>query len=235
MEKFYIYDNESTDNTREILQSYIDDGTVEYTYWSGLAQQGPAYDNSLAQHKYETKWMAFIDIDEFIVPTRADTIPEIIKELNPKAGLYIHWLIYGDNGHKTKTKGLVIERFTKHSEENFPRNRLVKSIVNPRLAVSMRAHNATFIGNTQAKDENHKRTKGKSKHISHEKIRINHYWGKSYEEYQIKKFRGDVSSGSLSPKEDSEFNYYNRNDIEDTSMQKYIKPIKDNLKNRGLT
>lgn len=235
IEKFYIYDNESTDNTKEILKSYIDDGTVEYTYWKGKAQQQIAYKDSIKKHKYKTKWMAFVDIDEFIVPISKENIPEIIKELNPKVGLSIHWLIYGDNGHKTKTDGLVIERFTKHSKKDFHRNRLVKSIVNPRLVFKMRAHNGEFIGNTLETDENGKKIAGNSKHISHNKIRINHYWGKSYEEFQIKKFRGDVAFLNLPPKDDAEFNDYNRNDIEDkTTMQKYIKPIKENLKERGL-
>ncbi len=235
VEKFYIYDNESTDNTKEVLKSYIEDGTVEYLYWKGKAQQGKAYDNSITTHKYETKWMAFVDIDEFIVPISKETIPEIINELNPKAALSIHWLIYGDSGHKTKTDGLVIERFTKHSTKDFYRNQWVKTIVNPRLVSFMRAHNAEFIGNITAINENKKKIKGKSKNISHNKIRINHYWGKSYEEFQIKKFRGDVSFLNLPPKDDAEFDYYNRNDLEDkTTMQKYIKPIKENLKKRGL-
>ncbi|MBD5405699.1 glycosyltransferase family 92 protein [bacterium] len=235
VEKFYIYDNESTDNTKEVLKSYIADGTVEYTYWEGKAQQGITYDDSVAKHKYETKWMAFIDIDEFIVPLSKETIPDIINNINPKTGLSIHWLIYGDNGHKTKTDGLVIERFTKHSTKNFYRNRWIKSIVNPRLVFKMRAHNGEFIGNNLAVDENGKKLSGHSKHISHNKIRINHYWGKSYEEFQIKKSRPSAACGLSNTHNDKEFEYYNRNDIEDkTTMQKYIKPIKENLKKRGL-
>lgn len=33
VEKFYIYDNESTDCTKEILAPYIDNGIVEYTFF----------------------------------------------------------------------------------------------------------------------------------------------------------------------------------------------------------
>lgn len=235
VEKFYIYDNESTDNTKEVLKSYIADGTIEYTYWKGKGQQGKAYDHSITNHKYETKWMAFVDIDEFIVPLSKETIPEIINDLHPMAGLSIHWLIYGDSGHKTKTDGLVIERFTKHSTKNFERNGWGKTIINPRLVFKMRAHNAEFIGNILATDENGKKIAGHSNNISHNKIRINHYWGKSFEEFQIKKNRGRASTITAQGILTKDFNYYNRNDIEDkTTMQKYIKTIKENLKKRGL-
>ena len=33
VEKFYIYDNESTDGTREVLEPYIASGLVDYTYF----------------------------------------------------------------------------------------------------------------------------------------------------------------------------------------------------------
>ena len=39
VEKFYIYDNESTDCTKEVLQPYIESGLVEYTYFPGYRKQ----------------------------------------------------------------------------------------------------------------------------------------------------------------------------------------------------
>ncbi len=237
MEKFYIYDNESTDNTKEILKSYIDDGTVEYTYWQN-SQQIQAYNDSTQKHKYETKWMIFIDIDEFIVPIGKETIPEIINEINPKAGLGINWLIYGDSGHKTKTADLVIERFTKHSTKDFERNYFYKSIVNPRLVFKMWIHSAIFVGNiTTINEDKHKiKRNAQTQNVNINKIRINHYWGKSYEEFLAKQQRWTPKNGKKTYLiKDNLFFYNNRNDIEDkTTMQKYIKPIKENLKKRGL-
>ena len=54
--KFYIYDNESDDNTKEVLQPYIDKGIVEYTYWPGRKIQRPivydAHQTSLWNKKH---------------------------------------------------------------------------------------------------------------------------------------------------------------------------------------
>ncbi len=44
-----------------------------------------------------------------------NTIPEILENYRDEVGLSMHWLMYGDNGHKTYEDGLVIERFTAHA------------------------------------------------------------------------------------------------------------------------
>ncbi len=76
VEKFYIYDNESTDCTREVLRPYIESGVVEYCYYPGYRRQIAAYDDCMDRHRFDTRWLAFIDLDEFIVPIADSSIPE---------------------------------------------------------------------------------------------------------------------------------------------------------------
>ena len=75
MDKFYIYDNGSKDNISEILQPYIDENIVEYCYIedddfdrSKVNIQIAAYNDAIIKHRYDTKYMMFIDIDEFVLP-----------------------------------------------------------------------------------------------------------------------------------------------------------------------
>ncbi|MDR0319713.1 MAG: glycosyltransferase family 92 protein [Rickettsiales bacterium] len=75
VEKFYIYDNESTDNTKEVLEPYIKSGLVEYTYWPGEKQQHHVYRDCLAKRKFDTKWLALIDLDEFLVVNGGGVLP----------------------------------------------------------------------------------------------------------------------------------------------------------------
>lgn len=49
--KFYFYDNESEDNTVDILKPYIDSGLVEYTLIKGKGRQLDAYNDAIAKHK----------------------------------------------------------------------------------------------------------------------------------------------------------------------------------------
>lgn len=56
----YIYDNESTDNTRQILEPYISSGKVVYKYFPGIAMQLPAYNDALRRYKNSCKNNALI-------------------------------------------------------------------------------------------------------------------------------------------------------------------------------
>ena len=65
---FFIYDNESEDNLKEILQPYIDAGLVTYIFYPGEMIQTPAYNDAVNDFRFFCRYMAFIDADEFILP-----------------------------------------------------------------------------------------------------------------------------------------------------------------------
>jgi hypothetical protein len=132
VEKFYIYDNESTDGTKDILEPYIKQGIVDYKYWPGYRQQLAAYDDCLEVNRFSSHWIAFIDLDEFIVPIKDKSITEFLKRFDSFAAVEINWLIYGSGGQEHKAPEAVMERFKFHSNPDHRLNRHVKSIVNPR-------------------------------------------------------------------------------------------------------
>ena len=132
VEKFYIYDNESSDNTLDVLAPYIESELVEYTFWAGKKQQLAAYDDCLEKHRLDARWIAFIDLDEFVIPTKDGTISDFLKRFETFSAIEINWLIYGSGGAKEKETGTVMERFKHHAQPNHILNRHVKSIVNPR-------------------------------------------------------------------------------------------------------
>ncbi|MDR2717115.1 MAG: glycosyltransferase family 92 protein [Treponema sp.] len=235
VQKFFIYDNESTDNLREYLESYIKDGIVEYTYFSGKRQQLVAYNEIISRYKYSSFWIVFIDIDEFLVPILAETISEFLHDFEDIPGIEINQMLYGSSGHLKKTAGLVIERFKDHSPYDHPINRGVKSIVNPRYVFYMAtAHVAEYYnGEHSVSTEKIKNIEGSLDRLSlHDKMRINHYGVKSLEEFTSRIDLGRTSSpGKLPIKE-----FFNRdhNEIKnDAIMDKYIPIIKENLKKKN--
>lgn len=76
--KIYIYDDESTDNTKELLQKYIDEGFVVYNYIVRRDKNNPSkfldrwahYNHFNNNYSKKTDWLLCIDIDEFLTFTK---------------------------------------------------------------------------------------------------------------------------------------------------------------------
>lgn len=216
VEKFYIYDNESTDNTYEILKDYIEKGIVDYTYFPGYRRQLAAYDDCLKKHRYDTRWLAVIDLDEFIVPLKHRSIPEYLRDLERHPVVEINWLCYGSSGETKIREGGMMERFRHHSFPEHSLNKHVKSIFNPRRVYGMTGcHEAARI-NGKAVDSNGNRVKvsWRDRQPVHDKIKINHYAVRSYEEF-IEKIGRGRASGPVRHLDDEYFRQYDLNDIEE--------------------
>jgi hypothetical protein len=217
VEKFYIYNNESTDNTIDVLQPYINSGLVEYTYIEGKRKQTTAYDDCLKRHRYDSRWIAFVDLDEFIVPIKKKTIPEFLKDFESATAVEINWLCYGSGGAKTREQGKVMERFLKHSHPSSELNLHIKTIVNPRFALNfLSSHHPTLLfGYAVDTDGQPVRKYFYQRTPLHDKIRINHYAVKSYEEFLEKRARG--RGMSLNQRS---FNFFTKFDLNDVSEDK---------------
>ena len=215
VEKFYIYDNESTDGTKELLEPFVRSGLVEYRYWPGRQRQLPAYDDCLERHRLSARWIAFIDLDEFIVPVKDGSIPEFLRRFEGVPVVEINWLIYGSGGGRTKTSGTVMQRFKRHSVPSHYLNRHVKSIVDPRCVYGMiGCHEAARISGHAADSHGERIRKNfRDREPQQDVIRINHYAVKSYEEFLGKQARGRARRDGIRTLE--YFNQYDLNDIED--------------------
>ena len=185
VEKFYIYDNESTDCTREVLAPYIESGLVEYCYWPGRKRQLAAYDDCFERHRLETRWLAVIDLDEFIVPVKDRNIPEFLRRMEKFSVVEVNWLVYGSSGAKTREPGGVMERFHRHSLPEHRLNTHVKSIADPRRVCTMvGCHEAARLSGKAADSHGVPLKKGfGDRKPQLDVIRINHYAVMSYVEF----------------------------------------------------
>ncbi|MBQ9285331.1 MAG: glycosyltransferase family 92 protein [Bacteroidaceae bacterium] len=219
VEKFYIYDNESTDGTKDVLQPYIQSGVVEYKYWPGYRRQLAAYDDCLANYRFSSRWIAFIDLDEFIVPVKDASIADFLKGFESFAAVEVNWLIYGSGGQQKKLPGTMMERFRFHSKPDHYLNRHVKSIVDPRRVFTMiGCHEAAKISGYIADSHGQPVTKNfREREPQQDVIRISHYAVRSYEEFIEKQARGRAS-GTQKTVRSEYFTQYDLNDIEDTSV-----------------
>jgi hypothetical protein len=148
-------------------------------------------------------------------------------------GIIINWRMFGSAGLKNRTAGLVIERFKDASPLDFNSNRHAKSIVNPRKVYLLDIHWALYLDEANDVDVYGRVYDYDMRMIPpiHHRIRINHYWTKSYEEWLIKRARGKASTGEI--REEWEWGPYAQPwGNQDTLIDKYIPLIKERLKAR---
>lgn len=215
VEKFYIYDNESTDCTKEVLAPYIESGVVEYVFFPGEKRQLAAYDDCFERHRLEMRWLAVIDLDEFIVPMQDQSIPDYLRRMEKFSVIEINWLVYGSGGAKNKEPGGVMERFCRHSLPEHRLNTHVKSICDPRRVCTMTGcHEAARISGRAADSHGVPVRKARADRLPQQDvIRINHYAIKSYEEFLAKRARGRARVNTL--RDMGYFERYDLNDIEE--------------------
>ncbi len=232
VEHFYLCDNESSDGSREYLRPYIEKGIITYILLPGKNQQLVCYDKVIKEHGKESTWMAFIDLDEFLVPLKADNMIEFLKEFKDVDEVSLHWMNYGDNGLFKRKDGLLTEVFTAHGAKL---NHTVKSIVRPESVINFKSFGANHYIPVKGKSVNeyHKPVEYMLNfNISGDKARVNHYITKSFAEFMNKKKRGHPEGTAI------DYGYYffhNENDIkEDESMQRFLPRLKKRMEESPL-
>ncbi len=138
VERFFLYDNGSVDGGREVLEPWVRAGVVSIEECSIPLEhggQGWAYSDALERSRGSTRWLAFIDLDEFLYSPGSAPLPDVLREYEQHPGVVVNWQVYGSSGLTSRTDGLVIESFVKRARTQWVRNRRVKSIVDPARAL----------------------------------------------------------------------------------------------------
>lgn len=227
-EKFYLYDNDSSDGMRELLNPYIDAGIVEYAAVSGKARQLDAYNNALNKHSADCKYLAFFDIDEFINFGEYDPLDWLDEHfVDGVAAIGFNWLTFGSGGHITKPEGLVIENYTRRSVPAFDRNEHVKTITNPRKILGYsNPHFAVPLIGYREVNVNGEAFEGPLSPESRTDTPpvINHYFTKSKVEFESKRSRGRANRRTMLAED--EFEKHDRNEVLDESMLRKVPEVK---------
>ena len=159
VEHFFLYDDRSGDAGCEVLAPYVSDGLVTLTECAiplASGGQGWAYDDALGRACGRFRWLAFIDIDEFLFSPEQGSLVGVLAEFEREPGVLVNWQVYGSSGLLGRPEGLVVESFTQRARIDWVRNRRVKSIVDPTRAVrSTGPHFFEYSSGELAVTENH--------------------------------------------------------------------------------
>lgn len=213
---FYIYDDGSSDATCDIVRSVAKPGEVTILPWSGrvvdantekmLNSQTIAFAHAIANYGSGYRWMAFIDVDEFLLPKKGATIEEALVGVDGFPNVSLPWHMFGPGGHKDKPEGSVLKNYTKRAATpigNIKKISNFKCMVDPCEVSDVSVHYfcTRQYGEVSSNDSGQKATiKGRKlpDFYSSQYLQLNHYYSKSEAELREKIARGPLSPASRS-------------------------------------
>jgi hypothetical protein len=239
VERFFLYNNDSVDDHREALAPYLDDGSVTIHDWPQWPAHVQTYDDCLKRHREDSRWIAFIDLDEFLFSPQKTPLPVLLREYEEFPGVGVNWAAFGSSGHETRPSGLVLESYVRRTEA-IGVNRHIKSIVNPMRVRAFASTHFFMFDRGLTVDERRRPITGPplsmTEGVSFERLRVNHYVIKSEEEFRLKVARGPADAALMSMRMRNRFSEARLarmarkyNNIEDRTIQMYLGELKEAL------
>lgn len=249
VEHFFLYNNCSTDPFMEVLDPYIKLGEVTLCDWNQTYEatniteyskapwviiQTNAFKHCLKRHGKTSKWIAFIDADEFLFCPDGVSLVDFLKNYENYGGLCVNWLLFGtSNIEKLAPSSLLIEHLTRCAPKNEPRNHRVKSIVQPpRIKDCKSAHTFLYKKGFFSVDVHKNRIQdgsANSETVSIDKIRINHYWTRTESEFREDKIPSRTGRRSFETEKFLRDLAKNYNSCVDTAILQFLPALKQKM------
>lgn len=197
VEHIFLYDNGSSDDTPDILQSFIRAGQITLTAWPHFTSeqntQCLAYAHAISAYRHLYRWIACIDVDEFLFPVEAASLVDVLKDYEDIPALAVYWINFGTSGHREYQERGVLDSYVMRQRiGDGPDGRTrtnYKSVVQAaRIEGIISAHAfSSPLYPVLALDEERKPIVSEEyKPIACNRIRINHYFTKSQAEWDRK-------------------------------------------------
>lgn len=236
VQHFYLYNNLSTDNFYDVLAPYLQSGEVDLIDWPYEYPHGNlklwgqiqlnSYNHAINHVKEETKWLAIIDIDEFLVPVQNENLVQLLSDYeNDKVGgLCVNWQMYGTSFvPKIPENKLLIEMLVLKADANSSVNTHVKTIVRPERVLKPNIHRCSYQTPFVGINSNGEVTKGSHQEVLIDKILINHYWTRDQDYFMNIKIPSRKKRGRGV---DVEFYEKNYNQQYDFIMSKFVPKLR---------
>lgn len=186
---FYLYNNFSTDHFREVLAPWIARGLVTLTDWPVAVGQLPAYRHCIKHHMLDARWMAFIDIDEYLFSPVADRVTDVLDRFADAPGIGVFSPYFGSSGVEERPPVPIARAFTRRA----PLSKIsAKTIANPRWIHALRNVHLFKYWRGDTVDTSGRPFKADQPVL--DLLRLNHYWSRSLSDLQTKISRGDAST-----------------------------------------
>jgi hypothetical protein len=198
VEHFYLYDNGSSDDVRSALAPWLARGVVTLISWPRRPGQKGAYRDCVRRCRSTARWLAFIDIDEFLFSPVETDLRTVLQRFDRQPAVFVYGHMYGASGHDRRPPGPVTQAYVRRAARTEPRTG--KSILNPRLIRNVPNPHYMKLWVGETRDEQGRpvpfyRPPPEGFAPSFELLRINHYWSRSLEDLADKVRRGNALEG----------------------------------------
>lgn len=240
---FIIYNDGSTDRTAEIALEVLSADEVTIIPWSMrmsdvgsgemLNGQTIAYAHAIVNFGARFERMAFIDIDEFLLPMHGSTLQEALAGSNGFPNISLPWHMFGHGGHIEQPALPVSQAYKMRVADPMARHTHAfnfKCIVDPTEVTQVSIHHfqTRTFGDKTANDAGKvfdRRSRKEAAFYSNAFIQLNHYYSRSREEFMRKMDRGcsyDAAAEKYREKAMSTIEYLETGPIEDHAMVDFI-------------
>ena len=240
VERFFLYDNGSTDDHRRVLAPYVEEGIAVVHDWARpfLGHNGrpraiiTAFEHCCGEHAGDARWVAFLDVDEFLFSPAGETLPEVLRDYEEFPGVVVNRAEFGPSGHKTKPMGLVIESYLQRRRLRPDDEASHKSVVDPAgVTRCLSAHNFVHRDGPLVNEERRPVELLDRSPVAWSRLRAHHYWSRSEEERHRKAqlWRETGSSRGLprAPLADESHS------VTDDTLTRYAPEVREALARRG--
>lgn len=244
VEHFYVVCNDGDPTTAmNVLLPYKEHITFKHFPEKPAAyKQMDAYNWIIEESRDKSRWVAFIDLDEFLMPTSTQSMSlvEILGDYESSVGLVVNWVNYGSSNLYFQPE-LQTEEFLYRAYDFRFANKYFKSIVDPTKVVkAVNPHSFYYLNNEWAIDQFNQRVMpGLCYSINDlyfgKRLRVNHYRLRSWIDYleKIERWRGNEHP-ELSELE-GQIRYWkdsNTNEVHDDTALRYVEEVKRRLRSQ---
>lgn len=230
VEHFYLIDNGSDDNYKDIIKPYMDKITLFHDTESGngeSSRQAIFYQKHIFPKFGDTEWILCVDLDEFMY-TKSGTLASELrkKEYDDVGQIMVPWKMYGSSGHIKQPTSVIhsfiyrkkLPYFTWGNYKSIGRTKAIEDI----NGVHWYDHIKEGYRTIKYKDQN-EMTEEEQRDLP---FQLNHYIIQSWEWFKKTKMtRGDADF-TFNWRDEKYFKNWDSNDVLDDELSiKRIKPI----------
>lgn len=241
---FHLYDDASTDGTLNVLHRVLTPQELTIVPWKMLMRdeesseplngQTIAFAHAILNFGASYDRLAFIDVDEFLLPKTGRTLHEALIGAGGFPNVSLPWHMFGHSGHFSRPAGPVCLHYTMRVADPMRQNldaSNFKCIVDPTEVTKVSVHHfqTRSYGDRTSNDEGKifpKKMRKSREFYSTKFIQLNHYYSKSIQESIFKIDRGNSftrSSEKYTRKVAATIKYIEENVLEDRCMLEFIK------------